>query len=211
MSLIIQKIKDQKIVPLFYNESFEVSKNTVKALYEAGIRVIEYTNRGIQALENFTKLKEISGTEFPELLLGIGTVKNTKEMDDYADAKADFIITPVINEELVKYSVTKNINLIPGCFTPSDVNLAFQNGLRLVKIFPADALGKNYIKSIQPVFPGMNFMPTGGINADEDDITEWLKGGAIAVGLGSSLIKTELTVEQLTEKVQNILKQLNQN
>ena len=211
MSLILQKIKDQKIVPLFYNESVEVSKNTVKALYDAGIRVIEYTNRGIQALENFTRLKEISAIEFPELLLGIGTVKNTKEMNDYADAKADFIITPVISEELVKHSVSKNIILIPGCFTPSDVNLAYQNGLHLVKIFPADALGKNYIKSIQPVFPGMNFMPTGGINADIDDITKWLKGGAIAVGLGSSLIKTDFMTEQLTEKVQNLLKQLNQN
>ncbi|GEN71026.1 bifunctional 4-hydroxy-2-oxoglutarate aldolase/2-dehydro-3-deoxy-phosphogluconate aldolase [Chryseobacterium lathyri] len=211
MKGMLQKIKDQKIVPLFYNESFEVSKNTVKALYEVGIRVIEYTNRGIQALENFTKLKEISANEFPELLLGIGTVKNIKEMDDYADAKADFIITPVISEELVKHSVAKNINLIPGCFTPSDVNVAFQNGLRLVKIFPADALGKNYIRSIQPVFPGMNFMPTGGINADFDDITEWMKGGAVAVGLGSSLVRTDFTSEQLTEKVQNLLQQLNQN
>ncbi|EJL68853.1 2-keto-3-deoxy-6-phosphogluconate aldolase, partial [Chryseobacterium populi] len=79
------------------------------------------------------------------------------------------------------------------------------------KIFPADALGQNYIKSVQPVFPGMNFMPTGGINADIEDITEWLKGGAIAVGLGSSLIKKELTAEQLTEKVKKLLQQLNQN
>ncbi|MGK6341387.1 bifunctional 4-hydroxy-2-oxoglutarate aldolase/2-dehydro-3-deoxy-phosphogluconate aldolase [Chryseobacterium sp. DT-3] len=211
MKGILQKIKDQKIVPLFYNESFEVSKNTVKALYEAGIRVIEYTNRGAQALENFTELKEMSANEFPELLLGIGTVKNIKEMDDYANAKADFIITPVISEELIKHSVAKNINLIPGCFTPSDVNIAFQNGLRLVKVFPADALGKNYIRSIQPVFPGMIFMPTGGINADFDDITEWMKGGAVAVGLGSSLIRTDFTSEQLTEKVQNLLQQLNQN
>ncbi|EJL74481.1 bifunctional 4-hydroxy-2-oxoglutarate aldolase/2-dehydro-3-deoxy-phosphogluconate aldolase, partial [Chryseobacterium populi] len=141
MSLLLQKIKEQKIVPLFYNESFEVSKNTVKALYEAGIRMIEYTSRGVQALENFIRLKEIAATEFPGLLLGIGTVKNIKEMDDYADANADFIITPVISEELVKHSASKNIILIPGCFTPSDINLAFQNGLRLVKIFPADALG----------------------------------------------------------------------
>ncbi|SEM29778.1 2-dehydro-3-deoxyphosphogluconate aldolase / (4S)-4-hydroxy-2-oxoglutarate aldolase [Chryseobacterium taichungense] len=211
MNSIIQTIKNQKIVPLFYNESFEVSKDTVKALYEAGIRAIEYTNRGIQALENFTKLKEISAIEFPGLLLGIGTVKNTKEMDDYARAKADFIITPVISEELVKHSVSRNILLIPGCFTPSDVNIAFQNGLNLVKIFPADALGKNYIRSIQPVFPGMNFMPTGGVNADTDDINDWLKGGAVAVGLGSSLIKKDFTSQQLTEKVQNLLQQLNQN
>lgn len=211
MNAIIRKIKDQKIIPLFYHESFEVSKNTIKALYDGGIRIIEYTNRGGKALENFTRLKEISSTEFPGLLLGIGTVKNTKEMDDYAAAKADFIITPVISEELAEHAAEKNISLIPGCFTPSEVNSAYQNGLRLVKVFPADALGKNYIKSIQPVFPEMNFMPTGGISADFDDITDWLKGGAIAVGLGSSLIKTEFTAGQLTEKVQNLLQQLNQN
>lgn len=211
MNPIIQKIKDQKILPLFYNESFEASKNTVKALYDGGIRVIEYTNRGSQALGNFTKLKEISSTEFPELLLGIGTVKNTEEMDNYINAKADFIITPVISRKLIKHSIKKNVLLIPGCFTPSDVNLAFQSGLNLVKIFPADALGKNYIKSIQPVFPGMNFMPTGGVNADAQDINEWFKGGAMAVGLGSSLIKSDLNEEQLTEKVKNLLQQLNQN
>lgn len=210
MSEILQKIKDQKIVPLFYNELFEVSKNIVKALYEAGIRVIEYTNRGHQALENFTKLKEISHTEFPGLLLGIGTVKNIQEMDDYANVKADFIITPVINEALVKHALEKNILLIPGCFTPSDINIAYQNGLKLVKIFPADALGKNYIKSVQPVFPGMNFMPTGGIHAEFEDIMEWLNGGAVAAGLGSSLIGKDSNEEELTRKTKNLLQQLNQ-
>ncbi|WP_426483045.1 bifunctional 4-hydroxy-2-oxoglutarate aldolase/2-dehydro-3-deoxy-phosphogluconate aldolase [Chryseobacterium sp. R2ACT005] len=211
MSEIVQKIKDQKIVPLFYNESFEVSKNIVKALYEAGIRVIEYTNRGYQALENFTRLKEISLIEFPDLLLGIGTVKNIQEMDDYANVKADFIITPVISEALVKHALEKNILLIPGCFTPSDINIAYQNGLTLVKIFPADTLGKNYIKSVQPVFPGMNFMPTGGINAEFEDIMEWLNGGAIATGLGSSLIGKEFKEEELTQKTKNLQQQLNHN
>ncbi|WP_077415971.1 bifunctional 4-hydroxy-2-oxoglutarate aldolase/2-dehydro-3-deoxy-phosphogluconate aldolase [Chryseobacterium sp. JV274] len=211
MSEILQKIQDQKIIPLFYNESFEVSKKIVKALYEAGIRVIEYTNRGHQALENFTKLKEISRTEFPELLLGIGTVKNIQEMADYAHAKADFIITPVISEELVKSTLEKNIFLIPGCFTPSDINIAYQNGLTLVKIFPADALGKKYIKSVQPVFPGMNFMPTGGIHAEFEDIIEWLNGGAVAAGLGSSLIGKEFKEEELIQKTKNLLQQLNHN
>lgn len=211
MNEIIQTIKAQKIIPLFYDESFDASKNIIKTLYEAGIRVIEYTNRGMLALESFTKLKDISPSEFPGLLLGIGTVKNAKEIDDYARAKADFIITPVISEEMVKHALSKDILLIPGCFTPSDVNIAFQNGLRLVKIFPADAVGKNYIRSIQPVFPGMNFMPTGGVSADIDEINEWLKGGAVAVGLGSSLIKKDFSPEQLKEKVQNLLQQLNQN
>ena len=209
MNPIIQKIKDQKIIPLFYNDSFEVSKITVQALYEAGIRVIEYTNRGAQALENFRKLKEISTTEFPDLLLGIGTIKNTKEFDDYADAKADFIITPVISQELVKHSIEKNILLIPGCLTPSEVNIAYQNGLPMVKIFPADAVGKNYIKSIKPVFPDMEFMPTGGITAEIEDIKEWLNGGAIAVGQGSGLLKNNQSLEDLKSKTQELLNHLN--
>jgi len=211
MNEILQKIQDQKIVPLFYNESFEVSKNIIKALYKAGIRVIEYTNRGHQALENFTRLKSISHIEFPGLLLGIGTVKNIQEMDDYAHAKADFIITPVISEALVKHALERNILLIPGCFTASDINIAYQNGLKLVKIFPADALGKKYIKSIQPVFPGMNLMPTGGINAEFEDIMEWLNGGAVAAGLGSSLIGKDFNEEELTLKTKKLLQQLNHN
>lgn len=207
---IIQKIKEQKIIPLFYNDSFEISKNITKALYEAGIRVIEYTNRGELALENFRKLKELSTTEFPELFLGIGTVKNISEMEAFIDAKTDFIITPIINEELVKHSVEKNILLIPGCFTPSEVNVAYQNGLRMVKIFPADLADKNYIKSISAVFPEMEFMLTGGINADAQDISKWMSGGAVAVGLGSALIKKEFSDEQIKEKVEQLLSQLNQ-
>lgn len=207
-STIIQKIKEQKIVPLFYNESFEVSKSIVESLYEAGIRVVEYTNRGASALENFRKLKELSATEFPELFLGIGTVKNAAEMNEYVNAGADFIITPVIDESIVKNASERNVLLIPGCFTPSDVNLAYQNGLRMVKIFPADVVGKKYIRSIQPVFPEMEFMLTGGISSDPEHIMSWLEGGAVAVGLGSSLINPNLSSEELKDKVKKLLIQL---
>lgn len=207
-STIIQKIKGQKIVPLFYNESFEVSKSIVESLYKAGIRVVEYTNRGASALQNFRKLKELSATEFPELFLGIGTVKNAAEMDGYIDAGADFIITPVIDDSIVKNASERNILLIPGCFTPSEINLAYQNGLRMVKIFPADVVGKKYIRSIQPVFPEMEFMLTGGISSDPEDILSWLEGGTVAVGLGSSLINPNLFSEELKDKMEKLLIQL---
>lgn len=207
-STIIQKIKEQKIVPLFYNESFEVSKSIVESLYEAGIRVLEYTNRGKSALENFRKLKELSATEFPELFLGIGTVKNAAEMNEYVNAGADFIITPVIDESIVKNASERNVLLIPGCFTPSDINLAYQHGLRMVKIFPADVVGKKYIRSIRPVFPEMEFMLTGGISSDPEDIMSWLEGGTVAVGLGSSLINPNLSSEELKDKMEKLLIQL---
>ena len=206
--LIIQKIKEQKIVPLFYNESFEVSKSIVESLYKAGIRVVEYTNRGASALQNFRKLKELSATEFPELFLGIGTVKNAAEMNEYVNAGADFIITPVIDDSIVKNASERNILLIPGCFTPSEINLAYQNGLRMVKIFPADVVGKKYIRSIRPVFPEMEFMLTGGISSDPEDILSWLEGGAVAVGIGSSLINPNLSSEELKDKVKKLLIQL---
>lgn len=211
MNPIIQKIKDQKIVPLFYNDSLEVSKNIVKALYDAGIRVIEFTNRGAKALEIFTQLKQIAITEFPELSLGIGTIKNTKEMDDFVQAKADFIITPVIDDALVKHAVSQNILFIPGCFTPSEVNIAYQNGLRLVKIFPGDVVGKTYVKSITPLFPQMEFMVTGGVSADVSDIKDWLSNGVCSVGLGSALVKSNSAPEELTSTVKELLNQLKAN
>lgn len=211
MNPIIQKIKDQKIVPLFYNDSLEVSKNIVKALYDAGIRVIEFTNRGAKALEIFTQLKQIAITEFPELSLGIGTIKNTKEMDDFVQAKADFIITPVIDDALVKHAVLQNILFIPGCFTPSEVNIAYQNGLRLIKIFPGDVVGKTYVKSITPLFPQMEFMVTGGVSADVSDIKDWLSNGVCSVGLGSALVKSNSAPEELTSKVKELLNQLKSN
>lgn len=209
MDSIIEKIINQKIVPLFYDDSYDVSYELVAGLYNAGIRVVEYTNRGAKALENFKKLKEVSATDFPELSLGIGTVKNIAEMDDYISAGSEFIITPLISEELVKHAIEKNTLLIPGCITPSEVNIAYQNGLKMVKIFPADTVGKNYIKSIKAVFPGMNFMPTGGVKADVLDINEWFKGGAVAVGLGSSLITSGIYGNDLTDKVKQLLQELN--
>lgn len=210
MNSVIKKIKAQQIIPLFYSGSFEASAQIIKTLYEADIRVIEYTNRGVQALENFRKLKEISAAEFPDLLLGIGTVRNVHELNEYAEVKADFIITPVVSKELVRAAEEKNILLIPGCFTPSEVNVAYQLGIRMVKIFPADALGKNYIKSIKPIFPEMEFMLTGGITADHEEIKSWMNGGAAAVGLGSALLKKDISHAELTATVKNLLKLLNQ-
>ena len=115
-----------------------------------------------------------------------------------------FIYTNNKDKKTIK-TVTSQLNILPTVLNLFGIeyNPNYYLG--------QDALGKNYIKSIHPVFPGMNFMPTGGIGADVEDITEWLKGGAIAVGLGSSLIKTDFTTKQLTEKVQNLLQQLNQN
>lgn len=209
MNPIHHKIKEQKIVPLFYNASFEVSKSIIQTLYDAGIRVVEYTNRGAQALENFKNLKEYSISECPDLFLGIGTIKNTEELDLFINAEADFIITPVINEELIRHAKGRNSLIIPGCLTPSEVNIAFQNDLKLVKIFPADVVGKKYIQSIKAVFPGMDFMPTGGISSEFDDIKEWLNGGAIAVGQGSALIANDTKMEDLKNKIKELFNHLN--
>lgn len=209
MDSTIEKIINQKILPLFYHDSFEVSYQIIAALYKGGIRVIEYTNRGEKALENFRKLKEVSLKEFPELLLGIGTIRNTTEMDAYISASCDFLISPIVNQELLQHASEREMLLIPGCLTPSEVNMAYQKGLKLVKIFPVDAVSRNYLKSIGAVFPGMHFMPTGGVKAETDDIEQWLKYGASAVGLGSSLISNNVDLGELTSQVKELLSKLN--
>ncbi len=113
------------------------------------------------------------------------------------------------NDDLIKDAKHKDILIIPGCLTPSEINIAFQNGLSLVKIFPADVVGKNYIKSVKPIFPNMDFMLTGGISSDASDIKDWLSSGAIAVGQGSALIENNIDLTTLKSKVETLLNQLN--
>src|SRR5688572_27736017 len=113
----IQAILEQKILPLFYHDDADTSTAILGALYDGGIRMVEYTNRGKNALQNFILMKKSAAEKMPGLLLGIGTIKTKDEANAYINAGADFIVCPIINPEVA--SVTHNAGLlwIPGCLT----------------------------------------------------------------------------------------------
>ncbi|MBY0535916.1 MAG: bifunctional 4-hydroxy-2-oxoglutarate aldolase/2-dehydro-3-deoxy-phosphogluconate aldolase [Chitinophagaceae bacterium] len=194
--LIIQKVKEQGIIPLFFHSDLQVSINVIDALYKAGIRIVEYTNRGEAALVNFTALVKEKKTRWPELLLAIGTIKTSKEADSFISAGADFIIAPVVTPE-VAYTVHEAGKLwIPGCMTPTEIATAHSLGARFVKLFPGNILGPGFVSAIKELFPDMLFMPTGGVELTEKNLTEWFSTGVIAVGLGSKLITKEVLESQ---------------
>jgi 2-dehydro-3-deoxyphosphogluconate aldolase/(4S)-4-hydroxy-2-oxoglutarate aldolase len=198
---ILNSILSQGMLPLFFYEDAEVSLEVTRALYKAGVRVLEYTNRGAAALSNFKVLKKAQESEFPGMYIGIGTIKTEHEAKDFIAAGVDFIVSPIINPAVAKIAHDNNLLWCPGCMTPTEIHLAQQNDAALIKLFPANILGPGYVSSIRELFPGQLFMPTGGVELNQDNITTWFKSGVCAVGLGSKLI----TKDTLTKALYNQL------
>lgn len=190
--VILQSILGQGILPLFYWESPAVCLKVIQTLYRAGVRAVEYTNRGVAALDNFTMLKKALAGEAPDLYLGIGTVKSKKEAEAFVAAGADFIVSPIVNPEVAAVAEQAGLLWIPGCMTPTEIFTAQQHKAALIKIFPANILGPEFVSSIRELFQDQLFIPTGGVEIDENNIRAWIKAGVSAVGLGSKLISKEV-------------------
>jgi 2-dehydro-3-deoxyphosphogluconate aldolase/(4S)-4-hydroxy-2-oxoglutarate aldolase len=189
---VLQGILDQGLLPLFYWDSAEVSLEVMRVLYRAGIRAVEYTNRGTKALENFKLLKKTLSVETPDMHLGIGTVKSAEEAKAFIAAGADLIVSPIVNGEVADLADKAGLLWIPGCMTPTEIYQAQQHRAALIKIFPANILGPEFVSSIRELFPGQLFIPTGGVELDQQNISTWFKAGVCAVGMGSKLISKEV-------------------
>lgn len=210
---LLKLIPAQGILPLYFYKDTEVSLEVLKALYRAGIRAVEYTNRGEAALQNFKKMRDTCDAELKDMYLGIGTIK-TKEMAEvFIDAGADYIISPGFIDEVANTADQKNMLWIPGCMTPSEIIRAENMGAKMIKLFPGNILGPAFMSSIKELFPALLFMPTGGVDLDKENIAEWFKAGVCAVGMGSKLISKQLLeqkdykeIEAATKKALEIVK-----
>jgi 2-dehydro-3-deoxyphosphogluconate aldolase/(4S)-4-hydroxy-2-oxoglutarate aldolase len=189
---IINLVKEQGLVPLFYHDDAETCKNIVRALYDGGVRIIEFTNRGANARENFIALRELVNKELHGMLLGIGTIKSQKDALDFIAAGADFIVCPIMHEGIAKTTHEAGLLWIPGCLTSTEIGRAEELGASVVKIFPGSLVGPSYIGAMRDIFPGLNFMPTGGVELEKENIKGWFDAGVVAVGMGSKLITKKL-------------------
>jgi 2-dehydro-3-deoxyphosphogluconate aldolase/(4S)-4-hydroxy-2-oxoglutarate aldolase len=198
---VLNSILTQGMLPLFFYEDVDVSLQIIRTLYKAGISVMEYTNRGKSALDNFKVLRKAVDKEMADLYLGIGTIKNISEAEAFVDAGADFIVAPTINPEVAKVAHKHKLLWIPGCMTPTEIYNAQKNGAELVKIFPANVLGPAFIGSIKEIFPGILFMPTGGVELTPENIGAWFHAGVSAVGMGSKLISKDVLNNHLYEQL----------
>jgi 2-dehydro-3-deoxyphosphogluconate aldolase / (4S)-4-hydroxy-2-oxoglutarate aldolase len=186
--LAINNIKKQAFLPLFYHEDAAIGKEVVQALYEAGVRSVEFTNRGAKALENFTALCRQRDAAMPGLQLGAGTIKTSDDAAKFIHAGADFLISPVFDSGVCDVAYMNKILWMPGCMTPTEIHVAEQAGCRMIKLFPGNVLGPGFVEAITPLFTNLAFVVTGGVDITDASIGAWLKSGVAAVGLGSKLI-----------------------
>ncbi|HYJ64614.1 MAG TPA: bifunctional 4-hydroxy-2-oxoglutarate aldolase/2-dehydro-3-deoxy-phosphogluconate aldolase [Parafilimonas sp.] len=210
---IKELIQQQGVLPLFFHEDADVCIEVLKALYEAGIRIIEYTNRGETALKNFKALKDFCASDYKDMILAVGTVKSADAANAFINAGADFLISPAWIDEVFTVSKEKNILWIPGCMTSTEIAKAEANSITMIKLFPGSLLGPSYVSAIKEVFPGMQFMPTGGVSLDKTNLEAWFKSGVAAVGIGSKLITKDIlalkkyaVITSLTRQAIDIIK-----
>lgn len=189
---ILSIIKEQGLLPLYFHSDKEISLEILRALYRAGVRVVEYTNRGAAALENFRHMKNVASKEMVDMLLGAGTIKTEKHAHDFIQANADFLISPGWNKKVNKLAAEKDILWIPGCMTPTEIMKAEEAGAALIKLFPGSLLGPSFMSAIKELFPDVLFIPTGGVKLEADNLSAWFKSGVCAVGAGSTLIEKKL-------------------
>lgn len=206
-SELLQLIPQQGILPLYFYKDTEVSIQVLKALYNAGIKTVEYTNRGEAALKNFKEMRKVCDTELKGMYLGVGTIKDSASAEAFINAGADYMISPGLVEDVIKVADKNNMLWIPGCMTPTEIIRAEQLGARMVKLFPGNILGPAFLSAIKELFPNLLFMPTGGVDLDKENIAGWFKAGVCAVGMGSKLISKQLLEQKDYAKIEAFTKE----
>jgi 2-dehydro-3-deoxyphosphogluconate aldolase/(4S)-4-hydroxy-2-oxoglutarate aldolase len=205
---IKEAIVQQGILPLYFNADETISIDVLKAIYAAGIKAVEYTNRGEAALRNFTKMVAVRNADMPDMLLGIGTIKNLQQAQDYIAAGADFLVSPGFIKDVADYAFINDIFYAPGCMTPTEIIAAENTGVKFIKLFPGNMLGPEFLSSIKDIFPALLFMPTGGVDTTKENIEGWYKAGVCAVGMGSKLISKKLMEAKDYATIENDTKQV---
>lgn len=202
MNEILKEISKIGIVPVVKIDNAKDAIPLAKALINGGLPCAEVTFRTAAAEEAIALMTK----EFPEMLIGAGTVLTIEQVDKAVNAGAKFIVTPGFNEKVVKYCVDKNIPITPGCPSTSDIESALALGLDVVKFFPAENLGGiNMIKALAAPYVGVKFMPTGGINAK--NINSYLDCDKILACGGSWMVKDTLINEGKFDEIEALTKE----
>ncbi|WP_423127483.1 bifunctional 4-hydroxy-2-oxoglutarate aldolase/2-dehydro-3-deoxy-phosphogluconate aldolase [Gaoshiqia sp. Z1-71] len=190
---VAQTMKATGIVPVFYHADVELCKQVVKACYEGGIRVFEFTNRGDFAHEVFGELNKWAAVECPEMILGVGSIVDGPTTALYIQLGASFIVSPLIEEEMARICNKRKIAWSPGCGSVSEIGKAHELGAEVVKIFPGSSVGgPSFVSGVMGPMPYASIMPTGGVSPDEENLSKWFKAGVHCVGMGSQLFPKEV-------------------
>jgi 2-dehydro-3-deoxyphosphogluconate aldolase/(4S)-4-hydroxy-2-oxoglutarate aldolase len=187
------KMKETGMVPVFYHKETEVCKQVVKACYDGGVRVFEFTNRGDFAHEVFAEVSKWAAKEAPEMILGVGSVIDSATAALYIQLGSNFIVSPLIDEDTARFCNRRKIAWSPGCGSVTEINRAHELGAEVVKVFPGSSVGgPDFVSGVKGPMPWASIMPTGGVSPDEANLKGWFKAGVHCVGMGSQLFPKDV-------------------
>lgn len=201
------KMKETGMVPVFYHQDIETCKSVIKACFDGGVRVFEFTNRGDFAHEVFAQLVKYVNAELPEMILGAGSIIDGATAALYIQSGANFIVSPVIKEDVALMCNRRKILWSPGCGTLTEISRAEELGSEVVKIFPAKQVGgPEFVAAIKGPSPWTSIMPTGGVEPKAENLEAWFKAGVHCVGMGSQLISKEIINTKAYDKLTELTK-----
>ncbi|TDI70904.1 MAG: bifunctional 4-hydroxy-2-oxoglutarate aldolase/2-dehydro-3-deoxy-phosphogluconate aldolase [Bacteroidetes bacterium] len=199
------KMKETGLVPLFYHPDVELGKEVLKACYKGGARLLEFTNRGDFAHQVFSELNKYAIQELPEMILGVGSVTDAATASMYMQLGANFVVTPLLREDIALVCNRKKVMFSPGCGTLAEIARAEELGCEVVKLFPGGTYGPGFVKAIKGPCPWTNIMPTGGVSPDEENLKSWFDAGVTCVGMGSKLISKKFLIDRDFDGLQNLV------
>ena len=203
---VLNAIFNAGIVPVFYNKDPETTIRIVEACARGGARCIEFTNRGDLAHHVFTEAVRHVMANKLDVIMGVGSIADAPTAALYIANGANFVVGPLLNEEVARLCNRRKIAYSPGCGSVTEIGQAEELGVEIVKVFPGSEVGgPAFVKSVLGPCPWTRIMPTGGVDATRESLESWVKAGVAAVGAGSKLITKELVDAKdwdgLTEKV----------
>ena len=202
------KMKETGLVPVFYNKDLEVCKKVLKACYDGGVRVFEFTNRGDYAHEVFGELNKFCVAEMPEMILGTGSVVDAGTASLYIQMGSNFIVSPVLKEDMAVVCNRRKVLWSPGCGSLNEISRAEELGAEVVKIFPGSQVGgPGFVKTVKAPCPWTSIMPTGGVAPTKENLGAWFDAGVHCVGMGSKLITKDVIADDNYGKLTNTVKE----
>lgn len=189
---VTQTMQDTGLVPLFYHPDIKIAKKVTKACYDGGARLLEFTSRGDFAHKIFDELSVYCNEHLPEMILGVGSVTDAASASLYMALGANFIVTPVLREDIALVCNRRKILWSPGCGSLGEIGRAEELGCEVVKLFPGSVYGPGFVKAVKGPQPWTSIMPTGGVSPTEENLSAWFGAGVTCVGMGSKLLSKDL-------------------
>ena len=204
---VAQAMKDTGLVPLFYHNSLGISKKVLKACYDGGARLLEFTARGDFAHEVFGELTKYAIVELPGMIMGVGSVTDAASATRFMALGANFIVTPVLREDIAMVCNRRKVLWSPGCGSLTEIARAEELGCEIVKLFPGGTYGPSFVKAIKGPQPWTSIMSTGGVSPTKESIESWFKAGVTSVGIGSKLMVKNSNGNFNFEKIEDLVRE----